>query len=301
MRTKVRLFLHISKKSCNFAHFMEGKDLFYRTFSYLCHQLTAWNSRGEGVHSPYLFELVHFIIPGKCRYYIWDEIETYRHQLATDSTTLQYLDFGSKGDKKGKISTCSVCEIAKNSLEKTKYAQLLFRLVDWLGKNKRMENPCSQSYDGLNIIELGSSLGITTSYLASVDTNNSVETYEGCPDVACVARKGWERLGLHNIRCVEGNIDETFDSKSLLRNVDFAFIDANHTQDATCRYFNILLNHLNKKSVVVVDDIYYSSDMAAAWKWIKNHPSVTTTIDLYKMGIVFFDSCYLHKHYKIKL
>jgi hypothetical protein len=40
--------------------------------------------------------------------------------------------------------------------------------------------------------------------------------------------------------------------------------------------------------------------MEKAWKKIKEHPRVKTTIDLFELGIVFFNSDLHKKHYKMR-
>lgn len=281
---------------------MKRMEFLYRLIRYSSHYLTAFNSRGGGVHSPYLFELVHYVMRDNHSYYIWKDIENLRYELRCDKTMLDYIDFGSQGSPFGVKSKRLVSEVAKKSLEDVEYAQLLFRLVNWLGEQKSEDITCNSINKGLNIIELGTSLGITTAYLASASSLNNVISFEGCPALVTMARKVWKTLGLNNIQCIEGNIDQTFLTNPFGdKEVDVAFIDANHTRNATCQYFTRLLDYLNSASIVVIDDIHYSHDMAEAWKWIQNNPSVTTTMDLYKVGIVFFDTCYLRKHYKIRL
>ena len=210
-----------------------------------------------------------------------------------------------------------VCDIAKGSLARRKEAQLLARLVGWLGRplltspsRGGFGDEASEDRKGLTIVELGTSLGVTTAYLAAMDSRNKVVTYEGCPAVAEVARANWEKLGLSNIACVVGEI--TVDSLQLavdslqltvdsLSGIDVVFIDANHTCEATLTYFNALASRVHEKSVVVVDDIHYNEDMEKAWKAICADERVTTTMDLYRMGLVFFDKHYWRKHYKMRI
>ena len=78
------------------------------------------------------------------------------------------------------------------------------------------------------------------------------------------------------------------------------FIDANHKSEAILRYFNLCLSKVHSNTVIVIDDIYWSSDMENAWKVIKNHPLVMSTIDLHQMGIVFFNSDLHKRHYKMR-
>lgn len=70
---------------------------------------------------------------------------------------------------------------------------------------------------------------------------------------------------------------------------DFVFFDGNHQYEPTLKYFNMCLDKVHSKSVFVFDDINWSEGMQRAWNEIKNHPKVTVTIDLFMMGLVFFD------------
>jgi len=276
---------------------MSRKDYLYRVFHYLRHRLSARNSGGGGIHSPYLFEWVRMIMRDKNSYYVWRDIECIREQMLQNNSELEYIDWGAGAHVKGEKSVRRVCDLAASSLEPAKYGQLLFRLVNWLGHEKR------RLYGkGLNIIELGTSLGITTAYLASADSRDNVTTFEGCPAVVAQAQENWKALGLRNIHCVEGNIDDTiFTYARTCEKMDVAFIDANHTYDATCRYFEALVGNMHAKSVLVVDDIYYNSEMHRAWQWICQRPEVTSTMDLYKMGLVFFDPCYWRRNYTLNV
>ena len=85
------------------------------------------------------------------------------------------------------------------------------------------------------------------------------------------------------------------------RGIDVAFIDANHAYASTCGYFNVLADMTHEKSVIVVDDIHYSEEMERAWKEICADERVTSTIDLYQMGLVFFDKHYWKRNYKMRL
>ena len=289
---------------------MKKNVYLYRVSSWLKHQLTARNTGGHGVHSPYLFEWVRMVMSDKNTYYVWDEIEEIRQEMLKDTRELEFVDYGSGKLKGENGERRRVCDIAKGSLARRKDAQLLARLVGWLGRplltspsRGGIGDEASEDRKGLTIVELGTSLGVTTAYLAAMDSRNKVVTYEGCPAVAEVARANWEKLGLSNIACVVGEI--TVDSLQLavdsLSGIDVAFIDANHTCEATLTYFNALASRVHEKSVVVVDDIHYNEDMEKAWKAICADERVTTTMDLYRMGLVFFDKHYWRKHYKMRI
>ena len=231
--------------------------------------------------------------------------------MLADDRELEFVDYGSgklkgeNGKRKGENGERRrVCDIAKRSLTKRKYAEMLFRLVNWLGASHRLANGSgtanSVAFRGLTIVELGTSLGVTTAYLAMPDSRNRVLTFEGCASVAEVAEENWRKLNVKNIQCVVGAIDAAVLSRELSC-VDVAFVDANHTYAGAREYFNVLASMVHEKSVIVMDDIHYSSEMERAWKEICEDERVTSTMDLYQMGLVFFDPHYWHRNYRMRL
>ena len=53
-------------------------------------------------------------------------------------------------------------------------------------------------------------------------------------------------------------------------------------------YFEETVKYSDNNSVVIVKDIYRSPESAVVWEKIKAHPKTTVTLDLFKMGVVFF-------------
>jgi protein-L-isoaspartate O-methyltransferase len=264
-------------------------------WSWVKFHLTAWNTGGEGVHSPYLFEWVRMVMSDKHSFYGWSAIEDCRKAMLRDNRELSFVDYGSGAvDMRGRKSVRRICDIARGSLTKQCYAQMLSRLVNWLGGQLRDEDK------GLTIVELGTSLGVTTAYMAAMDSRNRVVTFEGCEAVADVAKENWKALNMKNIECRVGEIDVTKLGEDI-EQVDVAFIDANHTYVHTCEYFKVLANKVHEKSVIVVDDIHHSEEMERAWKEICADERVTSTMDLYQMGLVFFDPHYWKRNYIMRL
>ena len=169
----------------------------------------------------------------------------------------------------------TIRSLARHSLSSPKFSRLLYRLA------------VDQSSD--HIVELGTSLGINTLYLASARPSAQVYTLEGIPTIADRAENVFRQLQCANIRLVRGNIDQTLPQLlSQIHQVDLAYIDANHRFEPTVRYFEQLVTKTNENSIVVVDDIYWSSEMQRAWQYIKQHPAVTLSLDVFDAGIVFF-------------
>ncbi|MBQ6790958.1 MAG: class I SAM-dependent methyltransferase [Paludibacteraceae bacterium] len=278
---------------------MNKSAALHRILSYIKHVLTAWNTTGEGIHSPYLFRIVRFILRDENTFYCFADIERRREQLLACPDVLDVLDFGSQGAPEGKLVQRRVCDIAKNHLESPKVGQILFHLLHFMGQ---------EEHRPLHILELGTSLGITTAYLASVSSRNKVLTFEGSEAVLRVAQGVWRTLRLENIQWQQGNIDDTlytiYSQQPKAKSqepIDLAFVDANHTYEATKRYVEWLMPRMTGKGILVLDDIHYSKDMERAWQELKADERVTTTMDLYHIGLLFFDPHYLKRHYRIRI
>ena len=270
---------------------MAKKDSTHRFLAYVRHVFSAWNTTGEGIHSPYLFELVRFVLRDENAYYCFADIERRRELLLACQDVLDVTDFGSAGSPEGKQVQRRVCDIAKTHLERPKIGQLLFRLVNFIAQHEKRP---------LEIIELGTSLGVTTAYLASADSRHRVLTFEGSEAVLRVAQGVWRALRLENIAWQQGNIDDTL-YKCAREKLDLAYVDANHTFEATMRYVHFLLPRMNEKGVIVVDDIHHSEQMEQAWAALKDDARVTTSMDLYHIGLLFVDPHYLKRHYRIRV
>ena len=247
-------------------------------------------------------------------YYAWGEIEKVRAKMLADTREVEFVDYGagignreSENGNREARDRRKVSDIAKRSLAKKKYAQMLARLVNWVG-GPLLTSPSRGGIgdwqlamgNGLIIVELGTSLGVTTAYMAAMDKRNKVITYEGCPAVAEIAKENWEALGLKNIDCRVGEITAEILDRDLER-VDVAFIDANHTYAGPRAYFNVLAEKVHRKSVMIVDDIHYNKEMEQAWREICADERVTSTMDLYQMGLVFFDKDYWKRDYRIRV
>lgn len=254
---------------------------------YFRHWITASNGKGHGMHSPFVFEFITKVLNDKTNYPEYERVEALRDQLLNDHTILDVEDFGagSMMDKKNKRSISS---IAKNAAKPKKFGQLLFRMIKY--------------YQPKTILELGTSLGITTSYLSLAKPDGRLITMEGSREITDTAKQNFKTVGLKNVDLIEGNFDDSLSSVVRgLSSVDFAFIDGNHRKEPTERYFQELLAKTNNDSILVFDDIHWSSEMEAAWEKIKKDSAVTCSIDLFFIGIFFFKKEFKEKqHFAIR-
>lgn len=238
-------------------------------FKYYIH---ASNSKGHGMHSPFVFDFITKVMNDFTPYPDYQRVEALREKLLNDASTITVRDLGA-GSAKTSARVRKVASIAKNAAKPAKYGQLMHRMI--------------RHYGARRILELGTSLGLTTSYLAAADPEARVVTLEGAPSVAQKARENFATLGLKNIELIEGNFDDTLPTVlNDLGQVDFVFIDGNHRQEPTERYFRQLLPHIHNETLLVFDDIHWSREMETAWKNIVAQEIVTCDIDLFYIGIV---------------
>lgn len=241
---------------------------------YLSYYFNASNGKGHGTHSPFVFHFITQLLNDRRVYPEYEKVEALRTQLLADRSLLQVEDLGA-GSTISKTNSRSIASIAKNAAKPKRLGQLLFRIV--------------RHYQPMNIVELGTSLGITTSYLALGNPAGSVITMEGATSVAAKAKENFNTIGLTNIHLREGNFDNTLPAViNSLTGIDLAFVDGNHRQEPTERYFHQLLTKTHNDSILIFDDIHWSAEMEAAWHTIKSHASVRCSIDLFFIGLVFF-------------
>lgn len=246
-------------------------ELAKKYFNYYWH---ASNSKGHGMHSPFVFDFILNVLNNNNQYQPFQEIELLRHHLLHDNRTVSIEDFGA-GSRTNSSKERTVKKIAASALKSKRLAQILFRLV--------------KHYQPQTIVELGTSLGITTCYFSKANPDASISTIEGSKQIASIAKENFQNLNGGNIQLLQGNFDDILPSViSNLSSIDLAYIDGNHRYQPTINYFQQFLAKSHPQTILVFDDIHWSAEMEKAWEEIKQHPSVQYTIDIFFLGFVFF-------------
>ncbi len=240
--------------------------------SYLKYVIRAKGS--HGTHSPFVFSFINEVLRDRRTFYAFEEIEELRSKLLNSSEELEITDFGA-GSLHHKQSKRKISEIARNAGRSKKYGELLFRIANYFELN--------------NILELGTSLGLGTCYLAKAREKSQIITLEGCPAIHEQARANFQSIGISNVNPYLGNFDDILDKVlEAYPRFDLIFVDGNHRKVPTLRYFDLIKKYVHPNSLIIFDDIHWSAEMSEAWDIIKKDPQVKVSIDLFQFGLVFF-------------
>lgn len=232
------------------------------------------------IHSPLLYSFVSTVLDTEKNYYYYRPIEQIRQELIASNEVVKFLELGQgrQGSRDRKIA-----EIAKTSLSPQWKCRILASVCRWKDPKRTME--------------LGTSLGISTAYIAhSMGATSTMYTMEGNPSSARIAQHNFGRLGIDNIRLVMGPFEDTLE-KTLeeAEQLDLVYLDGNHSEKATLEYFDKILPYCHDKTVIVMDDIYWSAGMESAWNSLKQQKQVTASLDTFQLGFLFFDPAFREK------
>lgn len=252
---------------------------------YLSYLSKAKYYQGHGIHSPFLYALATEVIFKKRDEAAFSYIEKYVNQLKLNHSKIEIIDRGAGSkilhNKKRKISS-----IARQGITRRKYGIILSQLVNYLKP--------------VHVIELGTSLGIGTIYLASAGRpETKIYTIEAEDSLYYLAMEKFKSIMGHIIP-IHGEFDKVLpELLTKLESVDMVYIDGNHRKAPTLRYFQWILKKKNPDTVIVFDDIHWSNEMEEAWNLIISNPEVKLSIDLFQFGIVFFRKEVSKEHYTI--
>lgn len=216
------------------------------------------------------------VLLDKCHYHAFDAIEIVREEFIRSREIIHRTDYGA-GSRTGSGGSTTLSRLARRVACSPRTGKFLFRLA--------------HTYKPAFILEMGTSLGISTRYLAAGAPHAKVITLEGDPELCRRARSHLPR----QVKVLEGPFDQTLPhALAEMASVDLVYLDGDHRGDRTLDYWKQLLPHLHGGSIVILGDIHWSDDMERAWEAIRAQPSVRMSIDLFGLGILFFSEDILH-------
>ena len=252
--------------------------------SYLGHLVKARTR--HGVHSPFVYDLISQVLRPSDELPEFAPIEKLREDLLESEQTIRVNDLGA-GSRVFDLPVRRVSDIARSAMKPPRQAQLLFRLARY--------------FQAEHVLELGTSFGISTLYMAKGAEDGQVLTIEGCPQTCRIAQHHFEQLKQRNIQPVLGSFRTRLpEVLGRMERIDLVFIDGHHAKEPTLDYFEQCLAKAHNDTVLVFDDIHWSRGMEEAWETIKAHERVTVTIDLYNMGLVFLRREQVPEHFVLR-
>ena len=196
----------------------------------------------HSLQAPFIYDFYQKVIQGRSPTSDFQAIEQHRKTLLKSEDWVSIPSLGATS-LVSQSSSRKVKSIARHSLSTPKFGRFLYRLVQF-------QQP---SY----VVELGTSLGITSLYLSLANHDTNIYTFEGSSDIASIATKAFLHFDCRNIKLREGNIDQTLPALlEELPQIDLAYVDANHQLQPTLRYFSQLLTKTHETSILIFDDIH---------------------------------------------
>jgi predicted O-methyltransferase YrrM len=129
----------------------------------------------------------------------------------------------------------------------------------------RKREGAEQPSDNSIILELGTSLGISTLALALAAPESRVVTVEGCPALAGIARNNLLKHGALNAEVINMEFSAALEMLGTGgTTVSLAFIDGNHRGGALTHYAETIRS-MGEEMLIVADDIHLNREMYRAW------------------------------------
>ncbi len=252
----------------------------YTATQYLSHFFRS--KRWDSFHSPFLFSLFTYCSDDRISHPFFGSIERKRRELLHSKEVIEKHDFGAGTSYHQIKNKDSISRIARYAVSLPFQCRFLYRLGVFTKSRE--------------IVELGTSLGISSAYLGIANSNSRVDTVEGDPEIAKVARKVFDELRIDNIHLHNTSFD-IFIANGLPgdKRIDLLFLDGHHTSVALWKYYHAMKPYMSDQTIIIVDDIYWSADMTDGWKKLIALPEVTQSVDCFHFGLLFFKPDFLNR------
>lgn len=247
---------------------------FHYLKNYLRYLFCSRHWRGYGVHSPFAFDLVTNVIREELPYYKYSLVEKIRKLYHTSKKSLEVDG-----------RTVPVPELAHGEISPA-CGQLLFRLVN--------------KYKPANVVATKMGMGISSMYLAAPNSKLPVVTFCESESVASFVSGYMKQTGFGNVFVIKGRAD---DLSTRLADVDalgLLYVNDCFSGEDLDRRMEVCLRKRGEQSIFVIDHIYENASMTAAWHRLQALEEVRVTVDLFHIGIVFFDKKLQKEDYNVR-
>ena len=265
----------------------KGSGIGTLLWKFLRHRLLAGHRNGHGIHSPFVYDFARKVVFNKDSEPLSDQVTNSVKSLGRTRERLVIHDLGA-GSRVSNADVRVIGSIARKSSVSPKQGRLLQRISAW--------------YAPGTVIELGTGLGISTAYLAAGAPFSKIISVEGSAEKYVFAGKFLDELGFPSIELLNADFEEVY--PGLLDEAEgrvMVFIDGDHRYEPSMRRSLALLNHEKiSEAVLILDDIYWSKEMEAAWRDLSSLPGSLISIDLFYFGIIIKRPDIARQHYRIK-
>ncbi len=211
--------------------------------------------------------------------HIIERIESRRKELQDSHAILEIIDYGA-GKPEDKRT--------KEQMQEGVCVQVPLAQMASIGVKPDKATQIAEIFAQIKpqrILELGTCCGFSSSYMSLLAPSATIDTIEGAPSLADVARNNHSILGCANITIHIGRFDVVL--PNLLKShapFDFVFVDGHHDQQATLSYYTQILPFVRGGGAMCFDDIAWSEGMRTAWAEIAQKHKHT---DYDRMGAIW--------------
>ena len=213
-----------------------------------------------------MFYFITMVIEEELPFYRFSQIENLRNILKKTKKTIQ----DNPQDEGRRISEV----VDETSFCKT-YDQMLFRIVQFM-KPK-------------TIVEVGTSVGISTAYLATPNSKANVYSIGKSKGVATLEELNFRRMGIDNVKVLcEDDAAQTLDGLFCETNkIDLLYFGRSCSAEDIRSIVYEKRNLFSENAVVIVSDIHRNEKKEILWDELKEIPDFNVNLELFVYGILF--------------
>lgn len=164
------------------------------------------------------------------------------------------------------------------TFNETKFERLLFK--------------CLNYFNAKTILELGAGTGINTLYLTVVSKHSKCISVETNKDKNEAAKNLYKKWG-YNIQ-LEKDLFPTLDKP-----VDCILLNLRHYEANPAELTNYLLTSVHENSFIIIDGIRTNRKHQMLWKRLIGRDEVFVSMDLFHIGVLFFNPKYYKRNFKL--
>lgn len=162
-----------------------------------------------------------------------------------------------------------------------KYGRLLFRLVNF--------------FSAKTVLQIGVSEGWQAMYLHAA-AHRLLVLDEDQDKLDAASKLNCDSKGLHSIP--GWDLASVGKGMEALGTLDLLYLNVSHDEELTRSLFDRCLAYAHSDTVFIIDGIH-KKRMKKCWRYIQERKDVPITMDLYSLGLVFFNRKMHKKNYKL--